>query len=205
MQIAILTFDGFNELDAFTVPAILNQLHARNWAAHVTAPTTRITSMNGITIERQRPIEFTADADAVIINGSNRMHDIVADRALLGQIRLDPARQLIGAHGSGALLLAKLGFVHGVSICANPRGDPWVAESGLEVIDAPFHAAGHIATAGGGSAALYLAAWLILRGGARADAEAAIHHVAPTGETQVWADRAISTVAPFLPPPGVGA
>ena len=205
MQIAILTFDGFNELDAFTVPAILNQLHARNWAAHITAPATRITSMNGITVERQRPIEFAGDADAVIINSSNRMHDIVADRALLGQIRLDPARQLIGAHGSGALLLAKLGLSQGVSICAAARNDPWVAESGLEVIDAPFHAAGHIATAGGGSAALYLAAWLILRGGARADAEAAIHHVAPAGETGIWVDRAIGTVAPFLPPPGVGA
>ncbi|ARS29101.1 hypothetical protein [Sphingomonas sp. KC8] len=205
MQIAILTFDGFNELDAFTVPAILNQLHARNWAAHVTAPATRVTSMNGIVVERQRPIDFAAEADAVIINGSNRMHDIAADRALLGQIRLDPARQLIGAQGSGALLLARLGFTQGVSVYADGTGAPWIAESGLPASDNPFHAAGHIATAGGGSAALYLAAWLILRGGARADAEAAISHVAPAGETDGWVDRAIATVGPFLPPPGVGA
>ena len=33
MQVAVLTFDGFNELDSFIAAAILNRLRAQGWAA----------------------------------------------------------------------------------------------------------------------------------------------------------------------------
>lgn len=31
MQIAVLTFEGFNELDSFVAAAILNRLKSRGW------------------------------------------------------------------------------------------------------------------------------------------------------------------------------
>jgi len=65
MQIAVLTFDGFNELDSFVAAAILNRLRPRGWAAHITAPSAEVTSMNGVTVARQKPIAFAAEADAV--------------------------------------------------------------------------------------------------------------------------------------------
>ncbi len=46
MQIAILTFDGFNELDSFVAAAILNRLRPHGWAAHISSPTEQVTSMN---------------------------------------------------------------------------------------------------------------------------------------------------------------
>ena len=38
MQIAVLTFDGYNELDSFIAAAILNRVKAKGWKAHITSP-----------------------------------------------------------------------------------------------------------------------------------------------------------------------
>ena len=111
MQIAVLTFDGFNELDSFVAAAILNRLRERGWDAHITAPTPQVTSMNGVTVARQQPLDFAERADAVIIGSGIRTREIAADALLLDRIRLDPSRQLVGAQCSGTLLLAKLGLI----------------------------------------------------------------------------------------------
>ncbi|MCG7348293.1 DJ-1/PfpI family protein [Sphingomonas sp. ACRSK] len=198
MQIAVLTFDGFNELDSFVAAAILNRMKARGWAAHITCPTEQVTSMNGVTIQRQKPLAFAAEADAVLIGSGIRTREIAADADLLGQIRLDPARQLIGAQCSGTLLLAKLGLVGDLPACTDLTTKPWVIEAGVRVIDAPFVAHGNVATAGGCLASQYLAAWMIARGASLADAEAAIHYVAPVGEKAPYVERALAVVAPFV-------
>jgi hypothetical protein len=39
VQVAVLTFDGFNELDSFVAAAILNRLSGEGVTAHITAPT----------------------------------------------------------------------------------------------------------------------------------------------------------------------
>src|SRR3546814_16848121 len=82
---------------------------------------------------------------------------------MLGRIRLDPARQLVGAQCSGTLLLAKLGLIGDLPACADLTTKPWVIEAGVDVLDAPFVAHGNVATAGGCLASQYLATWLIAR------------------------------------------
>jgi transcriptional regulator GlxA family with amidase domain len=198
MQIAVLTFDGFNELDSFVAAAILNRMRPKGWQAHITSPSVEVTSMNGVTVQRQKPMEFAAEADAVIIGSGIKTREIVADKGMLDQIRLDPARQLIGAQCSGTLLLAKLGLIGALPACTDLKTKPWVIEAGIDVIDAPFIAHGNVATAGGCLASQYLASWVIARGASLADAEAAIHYVAPVGEKSLYVDRAIATVSPFL-------
>lgn len=198
MQIAVLTFDGFNELDSFIAAGILNRMKAKGWAAYITAPTESVTSMNGVTVERQRPLEFAAQADAVLIGSGIKTLEIAADPAMLGRITLDPARQLIGAQCSGTLLLAKLGLIADVPACTDLTTKPWVIEAGVQVLDAPFFARGNVATAGGCLAANYLAAWLIARGAGWSDAAEALHYVAPVGEKDAWIARARDVVAPFL-------
>lgn len=205
MQIAVLTFDGFNELDSFVAAAILNRLRGQGWEAHITSPTPQVTSMNGVTVERQRPLDFATDADAVIIGSGIRTREIAADAALLGAIRLDPARQLIGAQCSGTLLLAKLGLIGDLPACTDLTTRPWVIEAGVEVLDAPFVAHGNVATAGGCLASQYLAAWIIARLAGPREAEAALHYVAPVGEKAVYVDRAMAAVRPFLPVEAVAA
>lgn len=199
MQIAVLTFDGFNELDSFVAAAILNRLRGQCWEAHITAPTPQVTSMNGVTIERQQPLDFAAKADAVIIGSGIRTREIAADPLMLGRIRLDPARQLIGAQCSGTLLLAKLGLIGDLPACTDLTTKPWVIEAGVEVLDAPFVAHGNVATAGGCLASQYLAAWIIARLASVAAAEEALHYVAPVGEKEDYVTRAIAAVRPFLP------
>ncbi|MDQ0250425.1 transcriptional regulator GlxA family with amidase domain [Sphingomonas kyeonggiensis] len=198
MQIAVLTFDGFNELDSFVAAGILNRMKAKGWAAYITCPSEQVTSMNGVTISRQKPLEFAAEADAVLIGSGIRTREIAADAELLARIRLDPARQLIGAQCSGTLLLAKLGLIGSLPACTDLTTKPWVIEAGVEVIDAPFVAHGNVTTAGGCLASQYLASWLIARGASLEDARAAIHYVAPVGEKELYVERAMGVIGAFV-------
>lgn len=206
MQIAVLTFEGFNELDSFVAAGILNRMKAKGWAAYITSPTEYVTSMNGVTVQRQKSLEFTAEADAVLIGSGILTRQIAADAEVLARIKLDPARQLIGAQCSGTLMLARLGLVGDLPACTDLTTKPWVIEAGAKVIDAPFVAHGNVATAGGCLASQYLATWMIARGASMRDAEEAIHYVAPVGEKALYVDHAKSVVAPFImPKPAVAA
>ena len=195
MQVAVLTFDGFNELDSFVAAAILNRLRPHGWAAHITAPTETVTSLNGVTVHRQRPLDFVEAADAALIGSGSRTREIAADPAMLARLRLDPSRQLIAAQCSGTLLLAKLGLIGALPACTDLTTKPWVMEAGVNVVDAPFAAHGNVATAGGCLAAPYLAAWLIARGGSTAMARDALHYVAPVGEKDRFVDHAMAIIA----------
>ncbi len=202
MQIAVLTFDGFNELDSFVAAAIMNRLHAIGWKAHITAPTPEVTSMNGVTVQRQKPLEFASEADAVLIGSGVKTREIAADALLLSRLTLDPSRQLIGAQCSGTLILAKLGLIGDLPACTDLTTKPWVIEAGVKVLDAPFVAHGTVATAGGCLASQYLATWMIGRLASVRDAEEALHYVAPVGEKELYVQRALAVVTPFLKPTG---
>ena len=163
MQIAILTFDGFNELDSFIAAGILNRMRAQGWKASITCPADEVTSMNGVTIKAEQPLEFAARADAVLFGSGIKTREVAQDLALLSRLQLDPSRQLIGAQCSGTLLLAKLGLLGNAPACTDLTTKPWVVEAGVRVLDQPFYAEGNIATAGGCLASQYLAAWFLLR------------------------------------------
>src|SRR3546814_9961552 len=85
--------------------------------------------MNGVTFQRQKPLEFASEADAVLIGSGIKTREIAADRDLLARIALDPSRQLIGAQCSGTLLLAKLGLIGDLPACADLTTKPWVIRS----------------------------------------------------------------------------
>lgn len=197
MQIAILTFDGFNELDCFVPATILNRMKVQGWAAYITSPAGQVTSMNGVVVRRQKPLEFATEADAVLIGSGVRSRELANDAELLSRIRLDPSRQLIGAQCSGTLLLARLGLIGDLPACTDLATKPWVIEAGVEVLDAPFVAHGNVATAGGCLASQYLATWMIARGASMRDAEEAIFSVAPVGEKERYVSQAVAAVAPF--------
>ncbi|HAF40233.1 MAG TPA: AraC family transcriptional regulator [Sphingobium sp.] len=196
MRIAILSFDGFNELDSFVALALLNRV--KGWRAEICGPGVLVTSMNGVAVHVQQPMEFTEEADIVLVGSGVRTRAVADDAALMARIRLDPARQIIGAQCSGALLLAKLGLLDAVPVCTDLTSKPWVEETGARVIDAPFHAAGNVATAGGCMAAHYLAAWAIARGAGEAAARDVIDYVAPVGEKAQTVARVMGVIGRFL-------
>ncbi len=206
MHIAVLTFDGFNELDSFIAAAILNRQRPKGWKAFITSPTKTVTSLNGVTVEAERGLEFAAQADAVIIGSGTKTRDIARDEAVLSQLRrLDPGRQLIGAQCSGTLLLSRTGLLGNRPACTDLTTKPWVIESGVRVLDQPFFADGNIATAGGCLASQYLATWMLLRAGSEEDARSILHYVAPVGQKEEYVERALGSVQPYLSSPAVGA
>ena len=199
MRIAILTFDGFNELDSFIALGLLNRLGAEGWKAEITSPTTHVTSMGGVTVQAQQPLEFANEADAVIFGSGIYTRAIAQNSALLDRLQLDPIRQLIGAQCSGALLLARLGLLADMPACTDLTTKPWLIEAGVRVEEAPFHARGPVATAGGCLASQYLAAWLMVRGAGFDAAARALHYAAPVGEKEAYVARLLDTVRPFVP------
>ncbi len=140
MRIAIVTFDGFNELDSFIALGLLNRLGDLDWKAEITSPTTHVTSMGGVTVQAQQPLEFANEADAVIFGSGIYTRAIAQNSKLLDRLQLDPIRQLIGAQCSGALLLARLGLLADMPACTDLTTRPWLIETGVRVEEAPFHA-----------------------------------------------------------------
>ncbi|MBN3816212.1 AraC family transcriptional regulator [Paraburkholderia sp. Se-20369] len=198
MHIAILTFEGFNELDSLIAFNLLNRVGKPGWRVSIASPEPRVRSMNGVVLEAQASLEEACVADAVLVGSGVRTRDIVADAGLMSRLRFDPARQLLGAQCSGALVLARLGWLDGVPACTDLTTKPWVEEAGVAVLDRPFVAAHNVATAGGCLSSQYLAAWVIARLAGVDAARAAIHYVAPVGEKEAYVTRAMENVAPFL-------
>lgn len=198
MHIAILTFEGFNELDSLIALGILNRVKEPGWRVSLASPTPRVRSMNGVVMDAQIPLREACSADAVIVGSGVLTREIVKDRSILAELQLDPERQLLGAQCSGTLILAKLGLLGGVAACTDLTTKPWVEEAGVPVLDQPFFAKGNVATAGGCLASQYLAAWIIARLVGIDAAESALHYVAPVGEKQDYVRRALGNVRPYV-------
>ena len=198
MHIAILTFEGFNELDSLIALGILNRVKKPDWRVSIASPAARVRSMNGVVLESQASLRDAAAADAVIVGSGMQTREVVADADLMAQLRLDPARQLLGAQCSGTLVLARLGLLDDVPACTDLTTKPWVEEAGVRVLNQPFVAKGNVATAGGCLASQYLAAWVIARLEGVGAAESAMHYVAPVGEKDEYVARAMRNIAPFL-------
>lgn len=199
MHIAIVTAQAFNELDSFVALGILNRIRKPDWRVTLCTPEPVVTSMNGVTVHGQSCLPDANDADVVLFGSGMKTRDFVADASLMGQLRLDPVRQLIGAQCSGTLVLARLGLLDSVPACTDLVTKPWVQEAGVEVLNQPFFARGNVATAGGCLSSQYLAAWAIARTEGTAAARGAIHYVAPVGEKEACVERAMQAIGPYLP------
>ncbi len=198
MNIAILTFEGFNELDSFIALGILNRMKGSGYNVQITCPSDEVTSMNGVTIEAQQPLEFANTADVVLFGSGMQTREVANDPTIMNRLKLDSSKQMICAQCSGTYLLAKLGLLGDVPACTDLMSKPWVIEAGVNIIDKPFTASGNIATAGGCLASEYLATWVIAKSSGRESAESAIHYVAPVGEKEVTVEHSLSVVMPFI-------
>jgi transcriptional regulator GlxA family with amidase domain len=199
VHIAIVTFEGYNELDSLIALGVLNRIKKADWRVSIatTAPTVR--SMNGVVIESMASLEDACAADAVIVGSGMQTHQVVSDPAIMRQLRqLDPSRQLLAGQCSGTLVLAKLGLLEDVPACTDLTTKPWVIEAGIEVLNQPFFAKGNVATAGGCLASQYLAAWIIARLEGDEAAESALRYVAPVGEKDEYIARAMRNITPYL-------
>jgi transcriptional regulator GlxA family with amidase domain len=134
----------------------------------------------------------------VLVGSGRKTREIVNDPAIMSELRFDPARQLVTAQCSGALVLAKLGHLNDIPACTDITTKPWVIQAGVRVAEQPFYAAGNVATAGGCLASYYLATWILARTAGREVALEALGYVTPVGEQADWANRAFAAIDPYL-------
>jgi len=198
MHIAILTFDGFNELDSLIAFHLLRRVKRPEWRVSLCCPTPTVTSMNGVVMHAQSTLKDAHTADAVVVGSGSKTREMVGDEALMAELHVDPSRQWIAAQCSGALVLAKLGLLRHQPACTDAKTRPWLEQAGVEVLDQPFHARGNVATAGGCLGSQYLAAWIIARSEGVEAAREALNYVAPVGEKEIYVARAMDNIAPYL-------
>ncbi len=198
MRIAILTFDGFNEIDSFVAFNMINRAKWAGLRAEITCPTELVESGRGLRIQAQQPLEFAREADVVLVGSGSMTPRIVEDASLMSRLQLDPGRQLIGSQCSGALVLARLGVLGTSPACTDHATRPLVEAAGVKVLEQPFLARGNVATSGGCLASHYLATWVIWRLAGRAAAEEVLEYVAPVGQESQYIARAMGTVAPHV-------
>ncbi len=197
MHIAILTFDGFNELDSLIAYGMLSRISLlgdANWKVSISSPTARVTSMNGLTLDAHIDLKEANKADAVLIGSGMKTREVASDPSILSQLRLDPERQLIAAQCSGTFLLAKLGLIGQTPACTDSSSKPWVQAAGVNILNQAFFAHGNLATAGGCLSAQYISGWMIARLKGIAQAKEVLHYFAPVGEKEEYVARALSHI-----------
>ncbi|WP_045827118.1 DJ-1/PfpI family protein [Teredinibacter turnerae] len=198
MDISILTFDGFNEIDSFIALNILGRVDHSNWNVQITSPSETITSMNGLKVTAQQPLEFANHADAVLIGSGVQTKDIAKNEDILSKLSLNPSKQLVGAQCSGAFLMAIMGLVNSVPVCTDLKTKILLEECGVKVLEQPFFAGGNIASTGGCMSSLYLAAWVISKLSSAAHAKDAVACVAPVGERDYTVNHCMSVIGMYI-------
>lgn len=195
-KLAILTFDGFNEIDTFLALNLARR--APTLDAFVCAPDETVRSMNGVRVAAQASLAALSTADAVLVGSGAETQRVVDDPWLMERITLDPSRQLVTAQCSGALVLERLGLLRGRPACTDTKTRAALEARGVTVLDQAFEAHANVATAGGCLASVYLTTFLVTRLVSREAAEAALRYVAPIGEQDETVARAFRVVGPYV-------
>lgn len=198
MNIAILTFQRFNEIDSLVAFRMLKWLDKDDWNIQICCPDIEVISMGGLAIRAQGMLEDANKADAVIVGSGVMTRDIIKDESIMSRINLNPNCQVIGAQCSGTLMLAKLGILGDVPACTDSVTKPWVQDAGIEVLNQPLFAKGNVATAGGCLSSAYLSTWIIAKLSDLETAKKALHYFAPMGEKDEFVENAVNNISPYL-------
>jgi putative intracellular protease/amidase len=84
VHIAILTFEGYNELDSL---GVLNRVKGDGWRVTIATPTAKVTSMNGVVIGQMSTLQEACEADAVILGSGIATREVVEDPAIMRVLR----------------------------------------------------------------------------------------------------------------------
>ncbi len=170
MNVAIIAFDGFTDVDAMLPFDFFHRVkvpygagYEGPWRVRLLADRQRITSYSGIAVEAHGGLAEAATADGVFVVSGDGSREKIADPAFLAALRLDPKRQIIGAIDSGALVLAALGLLDGLSATTYPTVMPELEAMGVRTEDRPLVIHGNIATGGGCLASIDLCTWMVGR------------------------------------------
>jgi len=131
-------------------------------------------------------IEECNDADLVFFTSGVGTRTLIKDKSYLDRFKLDPEKQIICSMCSGALLIAALGHLNGLSAITYPTVYDILRSYDVEVLeDKHLVTHGNIGTAAGCLAAVDLIGWAIEKLYDEKIREDVIASVLPVGQGQV--------------------
>ncbi len=165
MQIALIAFDDFTDLDLVLHWDILHRakIHGgvKNWSVKILGTKETHISSLGLPIPTSGHIRLATEADGVVLCSGKGTRPLLHDENYLTSLRLNPDRQFIGAQCSGSLLLGAMGLLQGVRVSAYPPILKDLERFGAIPVKEPLVGANKIATASSCLAGQYLSRWMI--------------------------------------------
>jgi transcriptional regulator GlxA family with amidase domain len=175
VQIDILVFDGFDELDALAPYEVLQNAAAAGADFSVRIVTwsgqQEVVAAHGLTIRVPETSASNARPDLVIVPGGGwnaRSPQGARAEAERGEVparikQLHEQRTTIAAVCTGAMLLAEAGLLQGRPAITHHLAIDDLRAAGAEIVDARVVDDGDVITAGGVTSGLDLALWLVER------------------------------------------
>ncbi len=165
MQIAIVAFDDFTDLDLVLHWDILNRVRViagiQDWHVKIIGTKPTHTSSLGLPIPTSGRIGEVVEADGVILCSGKGTRSLLKDQEYLSRLRLNPSKQYIGAQCSGSLILGALGLLNGVRVTAYPPVINELQSYGAKLVSESLVVHDKIATASSCLAGQYLSQWMI--------------------------------------------
>ena len=164
MKAVIVAFDRFTDVDVFLPWDLLNRVRFRDkdFSVRIVGPSTTHRSVCGLELPMHADLEECNIADLVYFSSGPGTREFIKNDALLKRFRLDPNNQIICSMCSGALILAALGILEGISATTYPTAVEELRGFGIEVETAKHLVThGNIGTAAGCLAAVDLMGWAI--------------------------------------------
>jgi transcriptional regulator GlxA family with amidase domain len=163
MRVALVAFDDFTDIDLHLAWDLFSRVP--DLAVRIVAAAPRIRSSTGLGLDVHGGLDEVAGADAVYITSGKGTRAAVRDPAFLTALAVDPARQIIAAVDSGAIILAALGLLRGKRATTYPSPDLHAALAGFGAIhvDEALVVEGNLATAAQCLAGVDLVAWVVTR------------------------------------------
>ncbi len=189
MKKAVLViFDKFTDIDLFLAWDLLNRVKYRDkyFQVKIVGTEASHTSVRGLDIATHGFIEECNDADLVFFCSGIETRNLIKDKLYLDRFKLNPDKQIICSMCSGALLIAALGHLKGLSATTYPTVFELLRSYGVDVIeDKHLVTHGNIGTAAGCLAAVDLIGWAIEKLYNEKLREDVIASVLPIGQGQV--------------------
>jgi transcriptional regulator GlxA family with amidase domain len=183
----IVAFDQFTDIDIFLAWDLLNRVRFRDkeFQVKIVGTKTSHKSICGIDLATHGFVEECADADLVFFGSGTATRTLIKDKAYLERFNLDPDRQIICSMCSGALLIAALGHLKGLSAITYPTVYELLRSFDVDVLeDKHLVTHGNIGTAAGCLAAVDLIGWAIEKLYDEKVREDVIASVLPVGQGQ---------------------
>ena len=187
MKAVIVAFDRFTDVDVFLPWDLLNRVRFRDkdFSVRIVGPSTTHRSVCGLELPMHADLEECNIADLVYFSSGPGTREFIKNDALLKRFRLDPDNQIICSMCSGALILAALGILKGISATTYPTAVKELKGFGIEVETAKHLVThGNIGTAAGCLAAVDLMGWAIEKMYDQKVRQDVIASVLPVGQGQ---------------------